>query len=123
MSDDRYKDKKTLNKEPISPKGKLFSGVAILTISTLIVKIIGLLYKIPMMRILGEEGMGYSDVSKLTVTKEYDESADYLLLSGAYDKLIMKVGDFCVTFPEDAHIPAMTAGGEGLKKAVVKIRL
>lgn len=73
--------------------------------------------------ISGEEGMGYADISKLTVTKEYDESGDYLLLSGDYDKLILKPGDFCITFPEDAHIPAMTAGGEGLKKAVVKIRL
>ena len=58
MSDDRYKDKETLA-HPIKPKGKFFSGVAILTLSTVIVKVIGLLYKIPMMRILGEEGMGY----------------------------------------------------------------
>ena len=71
----------------------------------------------------GEEGMGYADVARLTITKEYDEAADYLLLSGAYDKLILKPGDFCITFPEDAHIPAMTAGGAGLKKAVVKIKL
>ena len=70
----------------------------------------------------GEEGMGYADLSRLTVTKEYDEAGDYLLLSGAYDKLILKKGDFCVTFPEDAHIPAMCAGGAGLKKAVVKIK-
>ena len=73
--------------------------------------------------ISGEEGMGYSDISKLSVTKEYDEGGDYLLLSGDYDKLILKPGDFCITFPEDAHIPVMTAGGAGLKKAVVKIRL
>jgi stage V sporulation protein B len=33
--------------------------VAVLTLSTLVVKLIGLLYKIPMMRYLGEEGMGY----------------------------------------------------------------
>ncbi len=35
------------------------SGVFILTLSTLSVKIIGLLFKIPMLSILGAEGMGY----------------------------------------------------------------
>ena len=39
--------------------GRFLSGVAVLTVSTLIVKVIGLLYKIPMMKVLGEEGMGY----------------------------------------------------------------
>lgn len=36
-----------------------FSGVLVLTLSTALVKIIGLLYKIPMMSYLGSEGMGY----------------------------------------------------------------
>ena len=35
------------------------SGVLILSLSAVIVKIIGLLYKIPMLRLLGSEGMGY----------------------------------------------------------------
>ncbi len=39
--------------------GRFLSGVAILTVSTLIVKLIGLLYKIPLIKVLGEEGMGY----------------------------------------------------------------
>ena len=55
MSDDIRKNEQT----HIKPKGRFLSGVAILTFSTIIVKIIGLLYKIPMMRLLGEEGMGY----------------------------------------------------------------
>lgn len=38
---------------------QFFSGVAVLAISTFIVKIIGLFYKIPMMAYLGAEGMGY----------------------------------------------------------------
>ncbi len=38
---------------------QFFSGVAILAISTFIVKIIGLFYKIPMMKYLQAEGMGY----------------------------------------------------------------
>ena len=35
------------------------SGVVILSLSAVIVKIIGLIYKIPMLRLLGSEGMGY----------------------------------------------------------------
>lgn len=35
------------------------SGVSVLTVSALIVKIIGLLYRIPMLSLLGTEGMGY----------------------------------------------------------------
>ena len=35
------------------------SGVLILSLSAVIVKIIGLIYKIPMLTLLGSEGMGY----------------------------------------------------------------
>ena len=38
---------------------QFFSGVVVLALSTFIVKIIGLFYKIPMMAYLGAEGMGY----------------------------------------------------------------
>lgn len=40
-------------------KQQFLDGAMALTISTAIVKIIGLLYKIPLMRCLGAEGMGY----------------------------------------------------------------
>ena len=41
-------------------KGNNFmSGVLVLSLSAVIVKIIGLIYKIPMLRLLGSEGMGY----------------------------------------------------------------
>ncbi len=36
-----------------------FSGVLILTIANLLVKVIGLIYKIPLHNLLGDEGMGY----------------------------------------------------------------
>lgn len=36
-----------------------FSGVMILTVANLMVKVIGLLYKIPLTNMLGDEGMGY----------------------------------------------------------------
>ena len=43
-----------------SSTGKTFlSGVLVLTLSTVLVKLIGLFYKIPMLHYLGSEGMGY----------------------------------------------------------------
>lgn len=42
-----------------SEECNIASGVLALTISTVIVKIIGLIYKIPMLTLLGSEGMGY----------------------------------------------------------------
>ncbi len=51
-----YKDEGT-NKQ----KGResFYSGVFVLSLSAVIVKIIGLVFKIPMLRLLGSEGMGY----------------------------------------------------------------
>ena len=42
-----------------SVKEGFFSGVLVLSVSTVIVKVIGLAYKIPMLSFLGAEGMGY----------------------------------------------------------------
>ena len=41
------------------PENKLLSGAVLLTLSTLFVKVLGLVYKIPMLSLLGTEGMGY----------------------------------------------------------------
>lgn len=74
--------------------------------------------------ISGSEGIGYADVSSLTPTTEYDEANDYFLLSGSYQKVILHEGDFCIVFPEDAHIPMMVGDTDGrLMKAVAKIKL
>ena len=39
--------------------GKFLSGVSLLTLSAVAVKVIGLAYRIPMLRVLGTAGMGY----------------------------------------------------------------
>ncbi len=50
----------TNRKAKMKNSSKLFfSGVLILTVSNLIIKVIGLLFKIPMNHIVGDEGMGY----------------------------------------------------------------
>ena len=74
--------------------------------------------------ISGSEGIGYADVSTLTPITEYDAENDYFLLSGDYQKVVLRKGDFCIVFPEDAHIPMM-AGAEGGKvlKAIGKVRV
>lgn len=71
----------------------------------------------------GEEKFGYADIERLTEAKAYDKENDYLLLSGDADVLTLKKGDFCVVFPEDAHIPVMGKGDGKLKKAIVKIKM
>lgn len=74
--------------------------------------------------ISGSEGIGYNDVSRLTPTTEYDEENDYFLLSGEYQKLVLREGDFCIVFPEDAHIPMMKGtSDEKLLKAVAKVKV
>ena len=52
--------KKTEHKiDRIKGNGGFFSGVAVLTLSTLFVKAVGALFKIPMIKYVGIEGMGY----------------------------------------------------------------
>lgn len=48
-----------MNAKPNTTKKVFFSGVLLLTLSTILVKVVGLLYKIPMLSYLGSEGMGY----------------------------------------------------------------
>ena len=74
--------------------------------------------------ISGDEGIGYSHIDNLNAITEYDDENDFLLLSGEINHFHLRQGDFCIVFPEDAHIPQMTAGADRhLKKAVVKFKL
>ena len=72
----------------------------------------------------GSEGIGYNDVTRLTPTTEYFENDDYQLFKGDSFKVILRKGDFCIVFPEDAHIPLLAADEEGkVLKAVAKIKI
>lgn len=59
MSENKYVPRADLKDTSFKEKGNFMSGVVALTVSTAIVKLIGVLYKIPMLRLLGDEGMGY----------------------------------------------------------------
>ena len=48
-----------MHTKPNATKKVFFSGVLLLTLSTILVKVVGLFYKIPMLSYLGSEGMGY----------------------------------------------------------------
>ena len=50
-----------MSQKPAQPKGSgtFFGGVAILAVSIIVVKIIGALYKIPVGRLLGDQGFGH----------------------------------------------------------------
>jgi YhcH/YjgK/YiaL family protein len=70
----------------------------------------------------GEEDFGYANINYASPTTEYNGADDYLLLEGEKGRTRLKTGDFCITFPEDAHAPALVGGeGESVKRAVVKI--
>ena len=72
----------------------------------------------------GSEAFGYANVECLKTTKEYDKADDYLLLDGDKSLITLNAGDFCITFPQDAHIPfCQKRGEEPLVRAVAKIRL
>lgn len=72
----------------------------------------------------GEEAFGYSNINNLKAITEYNSDGDYQLFDGPINKIILKKGDFCIVFPEDAHIPCMNVDDEStVKRCVVKIML
>lgn len=72
----------------------------------------------------GKETFGYANVDTLTTTKEYDKEGDCELLDGDRSLLTLNAGDFCITFPQDAHIPFLQKhGDEKLVRVVAKIRV
>lgn len=71
----------------------------------------------------GEERFGYAHVDTLCPKTEYNEESDYLLLTGDAAYFTLHSGDFCIAFPEDAHIPCLSSGNiETVKKAILKIK-
>lgn len=73
----------------------------------------------------GRELLAYAHESGLRVTKEYEKEEDYALFVGEAElRVLLEKGRFAICFPEDAHIPKISAGMPGpVKKAVVKVRL
>ena len=72
----------------------------------------------------GEETFAYANVDGLTPDTAYNEAEDCLLLNGDGTKLTLRTGDFCIVFPQDAHIPILEKSSEeALIRGVAKIKL
>ena len=80
-----------------------------------------------MLMLEGEERIAYSDISRAgEITKEYDESGDYLLAKIPDDASFeyMKEGDIVIFFPEDCHAPAIEANKKcKVRKLIAKVRV
>lgn len=74
--------------------------------------------------IKGGEVFGYANLDTLKPCKEYDKENDYELLDGKINKFAFNEGDFCVTLPQDGHIPAIESlNGETVLRAVAKVKI
>lgn len=72
---------------------------------------------------LGEEYMGYTNISNTTVKEAYDEAKDVMFLDGSVDKLKADNKTFLIFYPEDAHMPALAVKeAKWVKKAIFKIK-
>lgn len=73
--------------------------------------------------VTGEEGMGVCAVSKANVTKQYDEKRDVANYTAKGKIYNAKAETFFIFFPDDAHRPNITPGGNKVvKKIVIKVK-
>lgn len=74
------------------------------------------------MTVTGEEIVGVSDMSKVTV-KTFDEEKDLFEVEGPVEYYIKLIpGKALITLPEDAHKVKLAAGNpSAVKKAVIKV--
>lgn len=71
----------------------------------------------------GEEFIGYADLSQLQAM-EYLAEKDFLAVEGKMDLVRVPAGSFMLLFPNDAHMPGLSTGAEGVvRKVVVKAKV
>lgn len=74
--------------------------------------------------ITGDEKMGVYPVAKSTVTKEYDDKKDVANYTAKGKFYEASAGTFFIFFPQSAHRPNITPGGNKIeKKIVIKVRV
>ena len=72
----------------------------------------------------GTEAMGYANVNDLEEVTKYNSEEDCQMFKGEISKIRLNKGDFCIAFPEDAHIPCMKVKEEAnVKRCVLKIHV
>lgn len=66
--------------------------------------------------------LGYSDISDLTPTTEYDSINDFTKYEGKVTTYCqLTLGNFIITFPEDIHMPKISIDNDIVEKIVVKV--
>jgi YhcH/YjgK/YiaL family protein len=73
----------------------------------------------------GIEQIGFSNISNMKVTTEYNPEKDVAFLSGKGDVVTLTKGSYGIFFPEDAHQPKLAPENKPgpVKKVVVKIKV
>ena len=74
----------------------------------------------------GQESMGYSPVTDLTLQAPYDSSKDIAFYGnpGNYTKIALAAGMFCVFYPNDGHMPGGRLNGPSdVRKVVIKVSI
>ncbi len=72
----------------------------------------------------GKEKIGYSFLSKMIVTQDYNEEKDIMFLKGEGQFLTVDAGYFAVFFPSDIHMPGIALNiSTPVKKVVVKVKV
>ncbi|MBI5094522.1 MAG: YhcH/YjgK/YiaL family protein [Candidatus Hydrogenedentes bacterium] len=72
----------------------------------------------------GQESIFWAPTPQLTVTKPYKPDIAFYSLIPAPTELVLAPGQFCVLFPQDAHVPCvMHTAPSTVRKAVIKVRL
>jgi YhcH/YjgK/YiaL family protein len=73
----------------------------------------------------GIEQIGFSNISNMKITTEYNPEKDVAFLSGEGDVVTLSKGSYGIFFPEDAHQPKLAPGNKpgAVKKVVVKIKV
>ena len=72
----------------------------------------------------GAERIGWTHVSRLTLTEPYDETKDIAFYKGTGDFVTVPAGSFAILFPEDAHMPGIAVDTPSpVTKVVVKVRV
>lgn len=71
----------------------------------------------------GTEKISHANINNLSVTKEYDASADVVLgICHDCKTIELHTGDYVMFFPEEAHMPGISNNEDiNVKKLVVKV--
>jgi len=74
--------------------------------------------------ISGLESIFWAPTPQLTVTKPYKPDIAFYSLIPNPTELVLAAGQFCVLYPQDAHVPCVSHGAPSqVRKAVVKVKL